>query len=98
MPAGGQSLAFITADLIDAAGNWNRWEQKEVTAEVEGPGVLLGFGSAAPSTEGSYQANQCPTWDGRVMAVIRSLDSAGEIKVKFTAAGCDEAVAVILTQ
>lgn len=96
--AGGQGLAFITADLTDAAGNWNRWEQKEVAVEVEGPGVLLGFGSAAPSTEGSYQSPVCSTWDGRVMAVVRSLDVTGEVRARFTAPGCESAEIVITTE
>lgn len=92
LPADGQSLAFITADLIDANGLWNRWEQREVTVRVEGPAVLQGFGSAAPSTEGSYQFSACSTWDGRVMAVVRGLTEPGEVTVRFSAPGCKEEI------
>ncbi|MDE6838368.1 MAG: hypothetical protein K2P33_08215, partial [Acutalibacter sp.] len=69
-----------------------------VAVEVEGPGVLLGFGSAAPSTEGSYQSPVCSTWDGRVMAVVRSLDVTGEVRARFTAPGCESAEIVITTE
>ncbi len=89
--ADGQSLAFITADLLDAHGIWNRWEKKPVTVSVEGAGTLLGFGSANPSCEGSYQDAAWHTWDGRVMAVLRSTGEAGEIRVTFSAPGCETA-------
>lgn len=89
--ADGQSLAFITADLLDAHGIWNRWEKKPVTVSAEGAGTLLGFGSANPSCEGSYQDAAWHTWDGRVMAVLRSTGEAGEIRVTFSAPGCETA-------
>lgn len=92
LTADGQSLAFITVDTLDAAGIWNRWEEKEITVSVEGAGMLLGFGSAAPSAEGSYQDATWSTWDGRVMAVIRSTEQTGEINVRFSAHGCADAV------
>lgn len=90
MPADGQSLAFITVDLSDERGIWNRQEEKEVTVHVEGAAVLQAFGSAAPSGEGSYQELTWKTWDGRVMAVIRSTREVGEIRVSFSAPGCPE--------
>lgn len=90
IPADGQSLAFITIDLTDDCGIWNRWEEKEVRVHVEGAAVLQAFGSAAPSGEGSYQDHAWKTWDGRVMAVIRSTKEAGEIRISFSAPGCQE--------
>lgn len=95
LPSDGQSLAFLTVDTLDAAGIWNRWEEKEIKISVEGEGTLLGFGSAAPSSEGSYQDNAWKTWDGRVMAVIRSTGQPGEIKIRFYADGCQEVVVML---
>lgn len=92
LSADGQSLAFIAVDLTDASGNRNLWEEKEITVTVEGPAVLQGFGSAAPSEEGSYQATTWKTWDGKVMAVIRSTHQTGTIRVHFSAPGCEDAV------
>ena len=92
LPADGQSLAFITVDTLDEAGVWNRWEKKEITVYVEGAATLLGFGSACPSCEGTYQDTTWPTWDGRVMAVIRTTKQPGNIRVKFTADGCPDAL------
>ena len=44
---------------------------REVTVTVEGPGVLAGFGSAAPATEESYLDDVHTTFDGRALAVVR---------------------------
>lgn len=62
--------------------------QKEVTVSVEGSGVLQGFGNADPRAIGSYDDTTWKTFDGEVMAVIRSTEEAGEIRVTFTAEGC----------
>lgn len=88
--ADGQSLAYLTVDLVDANGQWNRWEEKEVTVTVEGAAALQGFGSANPSGGGSYQDTVWKTWDGRVMAVIRSTRETGTIRVRFSAPGCED--------
>ena len=55
---------------------------------MEGAGVLAGFGSAHPQSEGSYQDPTWATFDGRVMAVVRSTSEPGEIRVHITAEGC----------
>jgi beta-galactosidase len=59
-----------------------------VTVTVEGPGVLAGFGSAAPATEESYLDDVHTTFDGRALAVVRP-SGAGTITVTASAHGCD---------
>ncbi|MBQ1368050.1 MAG: hypothetical protein IIY45_08165, partial [Firmicutes bacterium] len=44
---------------------------------------------ADPQAEGSYQSDTWETFDGRVMAAIRSTTQPGEIKVKISAEGCE---------
>ena len=88
LTAGGQSLALLTVELLDEAGLLHCRESKDVTVEIDGPAVLAGFGSAAPQTEGSYQSPTQPTYDGRVMAALRSTEESGQVTVRFTAPGC----------
>ena len=90
LSADGRGLALITVDLIDAAGTPNRWAQKEISVRVEGAGRLEGFGSADPSCEGSYQQSTWKTFDGRVMAAVRSGLEPGEIRVRIRCEGCEE--------
>lgn len=88
--AGGQGIAFITVDLVDENGTPNLSDGRTVTVKVEGAGTLQGFGSAAPSTEGSYQDTACPAFNGRVMAVVRGGAEPGECKVTFSAEGLED--------
>lgn len=48
-------------------------------------GTLLGFGSARPKTEKSYDSDTAETYQGRALAVIRA-GGAGTTKVTFTSA------------
>ncbi len=88
--AGGQGLSFITVDLVDKAGAPNLADGRTVTVKVEGMAHLQGFGSADPSSEGSYQATSCPAFHGRVMAAVRGGIEPGECKVTFSAEGLED--------
>lgn len=95
LQAGGQEITFLTIDLVDANGVVNHWANREVTVEVSGEGILAGFGSANPSSEDSYQDSTAPTYDGRIMAAIRSGMHAGTVEVTVSAEGCKEQKYVI---
>jgi beta-galactosidase len=66
-----------------------------VTVSIDGPGVLAGFGSAAPATEESYLDDVHTTFDGRALAVVRPT-RPGRITVTATAAGCGPVSAEIV--
>jgi hypothetical protein len=61
---------------------------------VEGPGVLAGFGSAAPATEKSYLDDVHTTFDGRALAVVRPI-GVGTVTVTATAAGSEPVRATV---
>ena len=65
LPADGSGVSFLMAEPVDSLGRVNRAVKKAVTVSVEGAGTLLGFGSADPSCEGSYQDTTWETYDGR---------------------------------
>lgn len=83
----GSDLAFVTARLTDAEGIDKPFEKRRVSVSVEGAGVLQGFGSADPQPTNSYEDTVWDTWDGKVMAVVRSKRAPGDIRVTFTAEG-----------
>lgn len=85
--ADGQDAIILDIYLTDAYGILNMWEKHDVNIEVEGAAVLLGFGNANPSSENSYQATCCETYDGRVIAVIRSNGLTGETSVTISVDG-----------
>ncbi len=88
--AGGQGLSFVTVDLVDENDTPNLSDGRAVTVKVEGTGSLQGFGSADPSSEGSYQNRTCPAFHGRVLAVIRGGMEAGKCRVTFSAGGLED--------
>ena len=80
---GGRDVCFVTADLVDVSGITNRFEAKDIEVKLEGDAVLAGFGSANPSCEGSYSDSVWKTFDGRVMAAVRSGENAGQATLRF---------------
>jgi hypothetical protein len=46
-------------------------DDRAVTVEVDGPGVLQGLASARPDTEEPFTGDTVTTWEGRALAVIR---------------------------
>ena len=98
LKADGEDLAFVTVRLTDQDGIDNLFAEKEVTVSVEGAGTLQGFGSADPRAIGSYDDTTWKTFDGYVMAVVRAGKEAGEIKVTFTAEGCEPKTVTIAVE
>jgi len=88
--ADGRGLCLLTVDLLDSVGIPSCWETRNVTVQVEGAAVLAGLGSADPSCEGSYQRAAWPTYDGRVLAAVRSNGEAGDITVSLSCEGCPD--------
>ena len=96
--AGGDDLAFVTCTLTDASGVENLFDRRRVTVQVEGEGVLQGYGSADPQPTALYQDASWDTFDGKVMAVVRSTEKAGEIRVTFSSEGLDSATVVLTSR
>lgn len=96
LSADGSDLSYLTICLKDKAGTINLQEKRAVTVSVEGMGMLQGFGSANPETENHYDNTTWETYDGYLLAVIRAGEEAGEIKVTFTAEGCQKQIVNIV--
>jgi beta-galactosidase len=85
--ANDSDLDFITISLVDDEGILKPLADREVSVKVEGPGILLGFGSANPKPERNFFEATQMTFDGKALAVIRPT-SSGIIHVTFEAKGC----------
>ncbi|ARC58645.1 Beta-galactosidase BoGH2A [Frondihabitans sp. 762G35] len=62
---------FVRLEIADEHGVVEMSDDDEITLSVAGPGRLLGFGSAAVTTEFSYSENTQRTYRGRALAVIQ---------------------------
>ena len=95
MTANGQSLAFIVAEIIDAQGNVVPAADTQLTFTVQGAGELLGAGNADLKDEDPYFDATHRAWNGRAMAVVRSLPRTGKATLTVRAEGLPAATAVI---
>lgn len=93
--ATGGDLAYITLTLTDPDGTLHTAADRPVRVDVSGAGVLLGFGSADPSTEERFDATERRTYEGRALAVLRPT-GPGKIRLLASAPECDP-VEVLVT-
>lgn len=89
IPADGSDITYIDISLRDEKGNLNPGIDKLVQVSLEGPGILLGFGSANPESEENYFDTEAFTYEGRIRTVIRAKGEEGVINIQYRADGCD---------
>lgn len=87
--ADGEDLAYISIEITDHAGIRKMLSDKKVTVTVSGAGRLLAVGSAACRTEESYLGNSFTTYNGRMVAIVCSDGTAGNISIKAVTDGLE---------
>lgn len=90
--ADGQDMVFIDISVVDAAGIRHALPEHRICVEVEGSGVLQGFGSANPKNEEKYNQTSHMSYYGQVMAVVRASESPGNITVTVSAEGMERQI------
>lgn len=68
----------------DQEGLLNTDEPLKVAVSVEGPGEIIGYGSAAPVSEENFYDTEAMTYEGRIRAGVRATGE-GVITVTFMA-------------
>jgi beta-galactosidase len=87
-------LTFLAITLTDADGNLHHCQDRPVTVEVTGHGVLQGLGSGRPDTMEPFTRSTHTTYDGRVLAVVRPI-GPGDITVTVSAPHCPTATIAV---
>ncbi len=87
LQANGQDLSYLMIHLADENGQINRFDQASIKLDITGSCSQEGFGSADPSCEGNYFDDNWDTYDGYLLAVIRSSTLKGESKITISAEG-----------
>ena len=91
LPADGESLCYVHADLVDAQGNVVPDADVLLKAEAKGAAELLGFGSGNPVTEENYTRGCFTSYHGRTLAVLRAGWEKGEVCLSVSAEGMETA-------
>lgn len=74
-------LAYVWVEIADQNGVVESMADDIVTISIEGPAMLMGFGSAAPITEEGFATDTASTHFGRALAILRATASTGTVTV-----------------
>ena len=96
MKADGHDVICVGIELRDKDGVVVPNASVPLKIEVEGCGVLAGFGSANPVTDEDYTDAFTASYRGRAMAIIRSGYESGEVRVEVSVAGMKTVKAELL--
>ena len=82
--ADGQDLAYIALHITDTSGTVKLLDDRKIEVEVKGPAELAGIGSADPFTQESFIGQSFATYNGRIIAIVKSGLSKGSVIVRFS--------------
>ena len=85
--ANGADLVYVTIEVEDQEGTPVKYGEPLISVEVSGAGQLIAIGSGNPLSEEMYVGGQRKAFQGRVLAIVRSTDQAGEIALTAQAEG-----------
>jgi beta-galactosidase len=90
--ADGRDLAFVGISIVGSNGVREMLADDSVSVEVTGPGDLVALGTAAPATDESFLADVTKTYRGRALAVIRTREEIGTVRVHVRSRSHGDAV------
>ncbi|MDE3053953.1 MAG: hypothetical protein KGJ70_08715, partial [Gemmatimonadota bacterium] len=67
----------------------------EITFVISGPGRLIGVGNGDPSSHEPDKGSARSAFNGRCVAIVQGLKTAGDVRVDATAPGLTSATATI---
>jgi beta-galactosidase len=86
MTADGQSLTFVTIEVVDKDGTPVPEAAISCEAIVKGAGNLIAFASADLKDTEPYTSPRTKTWKGRALLVVRSTQKKGSVSVSIKSA------------
>ena len=81
MTANGQSLTYVTVEVVDRQGTLVPEAAIDCEATVKGAATLLSFASADLKDTEPYTSSHTKTWKGRALLVLRSGKKRGSVSV-----------------
>ncbi len=81
MTADGQSLTFVTVEVLDKQGTLVPEAAIPCEATIKGAGTLFAFASADLKDTEPYTSPHVKTWKGRALLVVRSTQQKGSVSV-----------------
>lgn len=85
--ATGRDLVFVQISTVDEAGNPVENATDRVTVKVEGAGRLVGLDNGDSTDPDSYKGISRRLFSGKLLAIIKTRDTPGRIRVEVTGRG-----------
>ncbi|WP_274365131.1 glycoside hydrolase family 2 TIM barrel-domain containing protein [Paenibacillus thermotolerans] len=85
--ADGKDLAFVTAEIVDAAGRVVPTAGHLIRFEAEGCGELAGVDNGDAASVEPYKANRRKAFHGKALAIVQALRQPGEIVLRASSEG-----------
>jgi beta-galactosidase len=80
-------LAYVTIEVLDRDGVMVKHGEPVISLEVSGAGELIAVGAANPVSEEPYVGSPRKAYQGRLLAVVRTIGQAGEITLRAQTEG-----------
>ena len=84
--ADGSDLSFITAEVLDRAGNLVPQADNAITFSVSGPAEIVATDNGDPADMVSFSSKERKTYSGLALAIVRTVNGEGGV-VRVTAFG-----------
>ncbi len=95
--ADGKDLSFITARILDAAGNVVPNADNLVDFKIEGDGFIAGVDNGFQASLEPFKANYRKAFHGLCLAILQSTEKSGNIKLTATSNGLSSSSITINT-
>ena len=92
---GSEDIAFVRIRIVDENNVPDLWTEAKISLRLEGPGRLLGYGSANPRGTEDFSGDIKTTFEGRLLAAIGAGDNEGQLVLTAYAPGMAPAQLVI---
>ena len=96
--ADGEDLVYVAIHVTDDSGNLKMMTDKKITITVDGAGTLLAVASGNPETKENFSDGFYTSWHGRVIAIVKSAQEAGTIKITAYAEGMEAVYVEVITK
>jgi beta-galactosidase len=96
--SGTQDIVNVKAEIVDAGGLVVPTANNTIEFTVEGEGTLAGTDNGNPQDKAQMQSRQRNAFNGLALAVIRSTEKEGEIRISAISNGLQEASVKVVSR
>ncbi|NIJ45896.1 beta-galactosidase [Wenyingzhuangia heitensis] len=79
LKADGEDLVYVECTVLDKDGNVVPKADNIIQFDVQGAGELIGVGNGDNMNHDSFQASERNAFNGKCLAIVKSLEKSGEI-------------------